>query len=178
MDRVEHQLERRIDDGARLFRIEIAPASIPNCAELKLTDQQTLPLQLAAMRDYIVRRDWKNALEIQDVGSGASLRPKREELLKAARCRELDRIVVWRLDRWGRSLLDLVTTLTGATIDFLLSALRDAAAAKRLLRQALSDPSHPQPRVINTDKARLYGSAIAGVKEEGTLRSTIDRCNI
>src|ERR1700724_1968941 len=59
---------------------------------------------------------------------------------------------------------------TGATIDFLLSALRDAAAAKRLFRNALSDSSHPQPRVINTDQARLYGSAIAGVKEEGTLR--------
>ncbi len=58
----------------------------------------------------------------------------------------------------------------GATIDFLLSALRDAAAAERLFRQALSDPSHPQPRVINTDKARLYCSAIAGVKEEGTLQ--------
>ena len=40
---------------------------------------------------------------------------------------------------------------TGATIDFLLSALRDAAAAQRLFRQALSDPSHPQPRIINTD---------------------------
>jgi IS6 family transposase len=59
---------------------------------------------------------------------------------------------------------------TGATIDFLLSALRDAAAAKRLFRKALSDPSHPQPRVINTDQARLYRSAIAAVKEEGTLR--------
>ena len=59
---------------------------------------------------------------------------------------------------------------TGATIDFLLSALRDAAAAKRLFYQALSDPSHPQPRVINTDKAGLYGSAIAGMKAEGTLR--------
>lgn len=46
---------------------------------------------------------------------------------------------------------------TGATIDFLLSALRDAAAAKRLFRQALRDPSHPPPRVINTntDQARV-----------------------
>ena len=43
---------------------------------------------------------------------------------------------------------------TGATIDFLLSALRDAAAAQRLFRKALSDPSHPQPRVINTDQDR------------------------
>jgi len=59
---------------------------------------------------------------------------------------------------------------TGATIDFLLSALRDAAAAQRLFRKALSDPSHPQPRVMNTDKAALYGSALAAVKERGTLR--------
>jgi len=56
---------------------------------------------------------------------------------------------------------------TGVTIDFLLSALRDGAAAKRLFRKALSDPSHPQPRVINTDQARLCRSAIPGVKEEG-----------
>jgi hypothetical protein len=34
----------------------------------------------------------------------------------------------------------------GATIDFLLSALRDADAAKRLFRNALKDPSHLQPR--------------------------------
>jgi transposase, IS6 family len=59
---------------------------------------------------------------------------------------------------------------TDATIDFLLSALRDAGAAKRLFRRALSAPSHPQPRVINTDQARLYGAAIAAVKAEGTLR--------
>jgi IS6 family transposase len=81
----------------------------------------------------------------------------------------------WRVDetyvrvqgRW--CYLYRVIDSTGATIDFLLSSLRDAAAAKRLFRKALSDPAHPQPRVINTDKARLYCSAIAGVKEEGTL---------
>ena len=52
----------------------------------------------------------------------------------------------------------------------LSAALRDAAAAKRLFRKVLSDPSHPQPLVINNDHARLYGSAIAAVKAEGTLR--------
>jgi transposase-like protein len=60
---------------------------------------------------------------------------------------------------------------TGATIDFLLSALRDAEAAKRLFRKALSNPSHPQPRVINTDLAPIYGSAIPDIKKDGTLRS-------
>jgi transposase, IS6 family len=59
----------------------------------------------------------------------------------------------------------------GATIDFLLSALRDADAAKRLFRKALTDRSHAQPRVINTDLAPIYGSAIADIKEEETLRS-------
>ena len=44
----------------------------------------------------------------------------------------------------------------GATINFVLSGLRDAAAAKRLFRKALTVPSHPQPRVINTEQARLY----------------------
>ena len=52
----------------------------------------------------------------------------------------------------------------------MLSGLRDAAAAKRLLGNARTDPSHPQPRVINTDPARLYGAAISGVKQEGILR--------
>ena len=32
------------------------------------------------------------------------MRPQREELLQAARRREVDLVVVWRLDRWGRSL--------------------------------------------------------------------------
>ena len=59
---------------------------------------------------------------------------------------------------------------SGATIDFVLSRWRDAATATRLFRKALTDPSHPQPRVINTDQARLYGSAIAGVKKTGILR--------
>ena len=48
--------------------------------------------------------------------------------------------------------------------------MRDAAAAKRLFRKAIREPSHRQPRVINTDQARLYGAAIAGAKVQGTLR--------
>jgi transposase, IS6 family len=59
----------------------------------------------------------------------------------------------------------------GATIDFLLSAFRDADAAKRLFRKALGDRSHRQPRVINTDLAPIYSSAIPDSKKEGALRN-------
>ncbi len=41
-------------------------------------------------------------------------------------------------------------------MDFMFSGLRDAAAARRLVRKALTNPSHSQPRVVNTDQARLY----------------------
>jgi transposase, IS6 family len=58
----------------------------------------------------------------------------------------------------------------GATIDFFLSPVRSADAAKALLAKALADPSHPQPRVINTDQAKCYPAAIDESKEEGVLR--------
>jgi len=76
----------------------------------------------------------------------------------------------WRLDetyvrvkgRWCY----LYRAIDSATIDFSLSAFRDADAAKRLFRKALGDRSHPQPRVINTDLAPIPDS-----KKDGTLRT-------
>jgi putative DNA-invertase from lambdoid prophage Rac len=68
-------------------------------------------MQLTAMRQYARKRGWKITVEVKDIGSGASLRQKREELLVLARKRAIDLVVVWRLDRWGRSLVDLVNTL-------------------------------------------------------------------
>ena len=58
---------------------------------------------------------------------------------------------------------------SGATIDFLLSAKQDAAAAKRFLAKALGRQNHPLPRVINTDGHSAYPSAIVRLKAEGVL---------
>jgi len=80
-------------------------------ARVSTHDQQTLPMQLRAMRDYARKRRWTVTVEIKDVGSGASAHPQREALIAAARRREVDLVLVWRLDRWGRSLVDLVNTL-------------------------------------------------------------------
>jgi len=80
-------------------------------ARVSTHDQQTLRLQNRAMQDYAARRGWTVAIEIKEVGSGASVRELRQKLLEAARRRDIDVVVVWRLDRWGRSMADLVTTL-------------------------------------------------------------------
>ena len=58
---------------------------------------------------------------------------------------------------------------SGATIEFLLSAKQDAAAAERFLSKALGGANHPEPRVINTDKHAAYPPAIVRLKAEGAL---------
>src|SRR6266481_3743416 len=80
-------------------------------ARVSTQDQQTIPLQIRALREYAARRGWAVALQVKEVGSGASQRELREKLLEAARRREIDVVLVWRLDRWGRSVTDLLATL-------------------------------------------------------------------
>jgi len=80
-------------------------------ARVSTQDQQTLPMQNRAMREYAARRGWTIALQVKEVGSGALQRQRREKLMEAARRREIDVALVWRLDRWGRSVTDLLATL-------------------------------------------------------------------
>jgi len=88
-------------------------------ARVSTHDQQTLPMQLAAMRQYARKRGWTVAIEVQEVASGAKDRPERQRIV--------DAIVVWRLDRWGRSVADLVTTLHDlTTVDVGFISLNEA----------------------------------------------------
>ena len=82
-------------------------------ARVSTDDQQTIPLQIRALREYAARRGWSIALQVKEVGSGASERQLREKLLDAARRREIDVVLVWRLDRWGRSVADLLYDASG-----------------------------------------------------------------
>jgi putative DNA-invertase from lambdoid prophage Rac len=89
---------------AKMFRVSLY-------ARVSTSDQQTLPIQIRAMREYAVRRGWSIVMQVREVGSGAAQRKAREKLLEAARRREIDVVLVWRLDRWGRSVTDLLATL-------------------------------------------------------------------
>src|SRR6185437_3434756 len=57
----------------------------------------------------------------------------------------------------------------GQTIDFLLSAKRDAAAAKRFFRKALGQPHTGNPRTITVDKNPAYPKAISELKGDAKL---------
>jgi DNA invertase Pin-like site-specific DNA recombinase len=106
-------------------------------------DQQTLALQNRAMREYAARRGWTIALQVREVNSGAAKRETREKLLEAARRREIDVVLVWRLDRWGRSVTDLLATLQelqhlGVGFASLTEALDLTTAAGRAMAAMLA----------------------------------------
>jgi transposase-like protein len=81
----------------------------------------------------------------------------------------------WRVDgtyvrvkgRW--SYLYRAIDSQGATIEFFLSDSRDLEAAKSLFRRALRNGVRPQPRVINTDSAPTYASAIPELQRNGVI---------
>jgi putative DNA-invertase from lambdoid prophage Rac len=86
---------------AKLFRVGLY-------ARVSTEDQHTLAMQNRAMREYAARRGWTVVMQVREVNSK---RQAREKLLDAARRREIDVVLVWRLDRWGRSVTDLLATL-------------------------------------------------------------------
>ena len=69
--------------------------------------------QLAEIRRYVAARGWMSTTEFVDRGiSGAKdRRPALDELLRDARRRRFDVLVVWRLDRLGRNRRHLIVLL-------------------------------------------------------------------
>jgi putative DNA-invertase from lambdoid prophage Rac len=99
-----HNVFGQARKSAKMFRAGLY-------ARVSTNDQQTLAMQSRAMREYVARRGWTIAMQVREVGSGATQRQAREKLLEAARRRQIDVVLVWRLDRWGRSVTDLLATL-------------------------------------------------------------------
>ena len=90
-----------------MWKMSLVPGSMP---ESPLMISRPYPCNLqpcAAMRASAVERLSSRSRRLVREQSSV----QREELLAAARRRDIDLVIVWRLDRWGRSLVDLVNTL-------------------------------------------------------------------
>jgi len=74
------------------------------------TTDQTNAIQIRELKEYVERRGWELAGVYQDQMSGAKAsRPGLNQLMADARCRKFDVVVVWKLDRFGRSLVHCVS---------------------------------------------------------------------
>ncbi len=77
------------------------------------TDDQTVNLQLDELKAYCARRRWDIVETFVDQGVSGSKesRPALDKLMKAAKRRAFDAVLVYRYDRFARSLKQLVNTL-------------------------------------------------------------------
>jgi DNA invertase Pin-like site-specific DNA recombinase len=82
-------------------------------ARVSTLKDQDPEMQLRELRQYADRRSWTVLSEYVDRGVSGSRdsRPQLNRLMAAAHKREFDAVVVWKIDRFGRSLKHLVNAL-------------------------------------------------------------------
>jgi DNA invertase Pin-like site-specific DNA recombinase len=70
-------------------------------------------MQLRELREYVSRRGWSITHEYIDQGVSGSResRPALNELMNDTHRRKFDAVLVWKIDRFGRSLKHLVNSL-------------------------------------------------------------------
>jgi len=79
------------------------------------TDKQTVENQIRELRQIAERRGWEVVEEYRDAGisgaKGRENRPGLDQMLKDASKRRFDVVMAWAIDRLGRSLIDLLSTI-------------------------------------------------------------------
>ena len=76
------------------------------------TADQNAERQLGELREYAERQGWETAEVYQDVISGAKAsRPALNRLMGDAKTKTFDTILVWKLDRFGRSFVDCLSNI-------------------------------------------------------------------
>jgi DNA invertase Pin-like site-specific DNA recombinase len=105
------------------------------------TKEQTTDNQIEQLKQVAAKAGWSVSAVHADVMSGAKGRQQRPELdamLKAVTRREVNRVMVWSVDRLGRSLQDLVSTMQEV----------QAAGADLYLHQQSIDTSTPAGKAL------------------------------
>jgi DNA invertase Pin-like site-specific DNA recombinase len=123
----------------------VANHSVGIYARVSTTDKGQDPqVQLRELREYCERRGWKIAEEYVDAGVSGSKdsRPALNRLMADAHSRRFDTVLVWKIDRWGRSLKHLVTSLAdldayGIAFVSLRDSLDLSTPSGRLMMQLL-----------------------------------------
>jgi len=107
------------------------------------TSGQDTAMQTADLRRLAAARGWVVVAVVEEKASGRKTRPARERLIREAKAGEFDAVLVWKLDRWGRSTADLLATIrdldeSGVGFVSLRDSLDLTTSAGRLLLTVLS----------------------------------------
>jgi DNA invertase Pin-like site-specific DNA recombinase len=76
------------------------------------TEDQNTDMQLNELREYVTRRNWDIYQIYEDkISGGSKSRPELDKLMEGAKKRKFDMVLVWKFDRFARSLKMLVVLL-------------------------------------------------------------------
>jgi DNA invertase Pin-like site-specific DNA recombinase len=136
------------------------------------SEEQNTGAQERALTEYVQRRGWKVQDIYRDHGiSGAkSNRPALNELLKACRRGSVDVVVVWKFDRFARSLKQLMSGLEmcrALRIDFVsvTEAIDTSLPAGELVFQMIGAVAQFERSLI----AERVKSGLANARAEGKV---------
>ncbi len=141
------------------------------------TSDQNCEAQLKEIREYLSRMGWENAGEFVDTGFSGSKasRPALDQLMKDASLRKFDCVVVYKLDRFGRSVLHLnqqLAILESLSIRFVAISQGIDTDAKnptsRLLLHILSS-------VAEFERELIKERTLCGIKSAKAKGKTLGR---
>lgn len=124
------------------------------------TGEQSADMQVSELTDYALNRGWQIVDRYLDCGVSGSKesRPALNRLMNDARQRKFDILLVWKIDRFGRSLKHLVNSLAelenvGVAFVSLRDSLDLSSPAGRLMAQLLGAISEFERSLI-TERVR------------------------
>ena len=134
------------------------------------TRDQHLGEQLRELRAEARRRGWRVAAEVREVRSSRRDRPQLEAMINRALRRELDAILVLRLDRLGRSLVELVGNVErlvarGVVVVSVRDGALDTSSASAKLQLAVLGAVAEYEREVIRERTR---EGLARVRANGS----------
>jgi DNA invertase Pin-like site-specific DNA recombinase len=150
-----------------------------------LNHGQDATMQTRELRQYAEARGWEVTSEYVDSGvSGAKdSRPELNRLMADAKRRRFDVVLIWKLDRFGRSLRHLVNALAeleavGVALASLTDNLDLSTPSGRLMFQVIAAMSEFERELIRERvKAGMRNAAVKG-KHIGRPKANVDASEI
>ncbi|MGD0966382.1 MAG: recombinase family protein [Candidatus Acidiferrales bacterium] len=154
-------------------------------ARVSTNNGQDPHMQIRELREYCKRRGWQIAGEYVDIGvSGAKdSRPELNRLMADAKRRKFDAILIWKLDRFGRSLRHLVNALAelealGIAFVSLTDNLDLSTPSGRLMFQVIAAMSEFERELIRERVRSGMKNAQAKGKAVGRPKVIVDAVQI
>src|ERR1035438_3995886 len=154
-------------------------------ARVSTLNGQSPEMQLTELREYASRRGWEIFGEYVDLGVSGSKesRPELNRLMADAHTRNFDVVLCWKVDRFGRSLQDLVNALAdldalGLTFVSLRDNLDLSTPSGRLMFQIIGAMAEFERSLIQERVRAGLRNARAKGKKFGRPRIQVDAVRV